>query len=612
MWRSGADLLKLVNDNILGTVPLSLDESRPPTQWVARGMASTATVPVGDAVVAQHASRRAVALAVRRAGRRPCVAARARGARGGENIGTWRCGASPCLTLASRDSGPRRRIVRAAGVETRGWDLNDGYDDSQGSDKAISDTTSPPPGSSTTRPLPPLLQMPTSAAALKVGSPVVAVGLLRSAFHLTDAFWAGALGPEHLSALMYNAFAVWLIALACAVMATGVQAFVSKRVGGGGDARAVADVVADGMWGALFTYLVLLLLAPLIPSVYARGLGLDTTTAAYALGKEHLAALLLGSAGLVFGNVLEAAFRGLGKTKESLNVVCVSVLVAAVLDPALMFGCGPFPKCGIAGAAIGSSIAALVNAALHLWVLRKQCGVEMRFAKPNFANIKKMAAVGLPLASSGVVFTLVTIALGRVASMCGPHHLAALALGQKFEAIAFTVCEGFRLACATLVGQWQGAGDAKAARDAASAIVKTCVLSVVPFTVLFFVMGSGFEFFGWWNPGGVIRLIAGGPNADQAVVDAAATYLRWNSGALLFLAAEAVAEGAFTGAGNTLPVLCIGAVCNLLRVPLAHYLAFSVGWGIQGLWVTIVVTQIVKAVLKWWWFREVESKKRIR
>ncbi len=108
-----------------------------------------------------------------------------------------------------------------------------------------------------------------------------------------------------------------------------------------GDARAVADVVADGMWGALFTYLVLLLLAPLIPSVYARGLGLDTTTAAYALGKEHLAALLLGSAGLVFGNVLEAAFRGLGKTKESLNVVCVSVLVAAVLDPVLMFGFWP-------------------------------------------------------------------------------------------------------------------------------------------------------------------------------------------------------------------------------------------------------------------------------
>ena len=71
-----------------------------------------------------------------------------------------------------------------------------------------------------------------------------------------------------------------------------------------------------------------------------------------------------------------------------------------------------------------------------------------------------------------------------------------------------------------------------------------------------------------------------------------------------------MAEGAFTGAGNTLPVLVIGAACNVLRVPTAHYLAFSLGFGITGLWATIVGSQVVKAVLKWWWFkREVRGGK---
>ena len=54
-------------------------------------------------------------------------------------------------------------------------------------------------------------------------SPVVAVGLLRSTFHLTDAYWAGALGPAPLRALRQRVRR-WLIQLACSVVATGVVA----------------------------------------------------------------------------------------------------------------------------------------------------------------------------------------------------------------------------------------------------------------------------------------------------------------------------------------------------------------------------------------------------
>ena len=92
-------------------------------------------------------------------------------------------------------------------------------------------------------------------------------------------------------------------------------------------------------------------------------------------------------------------------------------------------------------------------------------------------------------------------------------------------------------------------------------------------------------------------------SSDPAIVAAAAGYLRWNSGVLMFLALEAVTEGAFTGAGNTFPVLCIGAACNLGRVPVAHYLAHGAGWGVSGVWGAIVASQIVKAVCKSWWFR---------
>ena len=101
-----------------------------------------------------------------------------------------------------------------------------------------------------------------------------------------------------------------------------------------------------------------------------------------------------------------------------------------------------------------------------------------------------MVKVGLPLASSGAVFTLVSIAEGRAASACGEHHLAGTgSLGRRLEAVAFTVCEGFRLACATLVGQWLGYGDARRAREAHAVSSAMCVVAMAPFAVALFFFG---------------------------------------------------------------------------------------------------------------------------
>ena len=444
------------------------------------------------------------------------------------------------------------------------------------------DGTSPP-----SSPLPELLTLSTTRAALRIGSPVVAMGLLRSAFNLTDTYWAGTLGAAQLSALMHNAFALWIIQLACTVVATGLQARVSSLVGAGDDA-AVSRAVVQGLWGAAATYLLLLLVSPFVPALYASGIGIEPGTPAYAHGASHLLALLVGSAGVAAASVLEAAFRGLGKTQVALLVTIVSVALAAALDPALMFGWGPFPRLGVAGAAAGASVASAFAAALHVRALRRSCGVSLEWAPPNLSEIAGMVRVGLPLASNGVVFTLVYIAIGRVASGCGEQNLAALGLGQKFEAVAFTVIEGFRLACATLVGQWVGAGKPRRARNAAAVSVALCVAAMAPFVAALFSLGP---------------TLAGSVGADPATAAAAGSYLRWNSGALLFLALEAVTEGAFTGAGNTVPVLVVGTLCNLARVPAAHYLAFAAGWGVEGVWAAIVASQILKGLLKSWWFR---------
>jgi Na+-driven multidrug efflux pump len=40
-----------------------------------------------------------------------------------------------------------------------------------------------------------------------------------------------------------------------------------------------------------------------------------------------------------------------------------------------------------------------------------------------------------------------------------------------------------------------------------------------------------------------------------------------------------------------------------VRIPLAYYLAFTLGWGISGVWWTLTITTTIKAIILAYWFR---------
>ena len=73
-----------------------------------------------------------------------------------------------------------------------------------------------------------------------------------------------------------------------------------------------------------------------------------------ALGSAYLRTFLFGTP-LIYGFfAIDAAFRASGDTRTPFILLLASVAVTLVLDPVLILGIGPFPKLGIAGAAIAT------------------------------------------------------------------------------------------------------------------------------------------------------------------------------------------------------------------------------------------------------------------
>jgi Na+-driven multidrug efflux pump len=80
-------------------------------------------------------------------------------------------------------------------------------------------------------------------------------------------------------------------------------------------------------------------------------------------------------------------------------------------------------------------------------------------------------------------------------------------------------------------------------------------------------------------------------------------YLRLLALSQAFTGVELVVNGAFSGAGDTVPPMAISTTLSLLRFPLAWYFTVSLGWGLVGLGLVITITSSLRSVVLAAWFR---------
>jgi Na+-driven multidrug efflux pump len=199
---------------------------------------------------------------------------------------------------------------------------------------------------------------------------------------------------------------------------------------------------------------------------------------------------------------------------------------------------------------------------------------------PRLRGWGQVLAIGVPASANGVFFCAVYMVLARIASEFGTPVLAALGVGHKGEAPAYFVGLGFGLAVAPLIGQSLGAGRPDRAEAAAWLAVRSASTWGVAWTVVLLVLP---------------RLVASVFIEDEEVIRVAGRYLFVMAFSQVLMIVETVLDGAFAGAGDTLPPLLIGLPLTAARIPLAWLLAHPAGMGPDGIWIAITLSTIAAA-----------------
>jgi putative MATE family efflux protein len=433
---------------------------------------------------------------------------------------------------------------------------------------------------------PELLKLSVDRAVWRVSWPMIALGLLRIGYYLTDSYWVGKLGPDALAALGGAAFAWWMIHLVCDLAGTGAQALVARHEGAGAQAR-IPAVLTQGLWLSLGVALFLATVAYSTRGVYFDILGFDRADPEHALGQAYLGASCLGAGALAVQYVIAAAFRGLGQTRTALLITAVTLVLNGILDPILIWGWFGAPALGIAGAAWATAVGNTIGALLGLYLLKSE-GLALGWARPVKALILQLAKIGLPVTAGGVGFSAVYVVLGRFITDFGSEQMAALGVGHRLEGAAYMTCVGFSVGAAALVGQNLGAGRVKEAAQSAHRAAIQATAFVLPISVILV-----------WQAASFMGLFTD----DDATIAAGALYLRYAAPVVVFMAWEVVYEGAFAGAGDTVPPFVIGFLWTIARVPAAYLFAYVFGMGVGGVWLAIALSTVIKGVHMTLWFR---------
>ena len=434
-------------------------------------------------------------------------------------------------------------------------------------------------------------KIPIGRAVLLLAVPMVLEMFMESVFAVADVFFVGRLGLTDAIATVGVTESLMTIVYAVAIgLSVGAAATVARRIGEGdhdGAARAAVQSIIIGLSVGAVVGLTGILFAPNLLRMMGADEGVVST------GTRFARVMIGASGGVTLLFMVNSVFRGAGDAAIAMRVLWIANAINITLGPCLIFGIGPFPRMGVTGAAIGTSIGRWTGVLIQMYVLTRPDG-RIRIRWPHL-KLDPHVMRGIVSISGAATFqnfigTASYMGLVRIISSFGSAALAGNTIGIRIFLFGLLPSWGVSNAAVTLVGQNLGAGFPDRAEASAW---KICIYN----TVCLVSIGAIFMLFA--------PLIVSAFTRDGEVAAYAVHCLRIVSIGFLFYGYGMALTAAFNGAGDTRTPTLINLVSLwLLEIPLAWVLAHPLGFGPTGAFIALSVGFSTMCFLSVWMFRK--------
>ncbi len=424
--------------------------------------------------------------------------------------------------------------------------------------------------------------------------PIVGLNVLNVLALAVDTAMCGRLdeSEDALAALSYATQVIFLLMVAMLGLTVGTVASVSRAHGAGHDERVNHILIQSTQLTVLLSVLIAIIGNIFAPQILLL-LGASEDT--LGLGLDYLRPLMTLTVFYYLNILYAGVLRGVGNTRLPFLIALASNGLNVVLNYGLILGNLGLPALGVQGAAIGTVISHGFAAVVMVYLLQRETlpGVRLTLSleRLDMKLARALARVGWPAAADMVVLNAGFLAVVGLLGRLDEVAVAAHGVGLRIQALAFVPGMSISQATGALVGQALGGHDAQHARQTLRASIVLCVL-IMAIPGAFFI---GFD-------DAIIAIFD--VQSGTLLAAYAKEWIEVLGWSMPIFGVHIAFAGLLQGSGETMTSLRINIWTTfLVQIPLSWLLGFPLGLGAFGVWMSIPLAFVAKAVLDWLAYR---------
>lgn len=434
---------------------------------------------------------------------------------------------------------------------------------------------------------------------LYLALPMIVQNAITNLVSFLDNIMVGQLGTEQMSgvAIVNQLIFVYNLAIFGAVSAASI--FGAQYFGKGnhkGHMYSFRFKLYAAVLVTVFTILLFLTKGSSLIALYLTDTaGNGATDVALQYGMEYLGIMMVGLIPFAVNQSYATNIKETGQTFIPMVASFVAVGSNAVLDYLLIFGIGPFPELGVAGAALATVIARYIEALIiivwahsHREKNRYLAGAYTGFGIPR-EELKAIIIKGFPLMINEVLWAAGMTAVTQCYSIRGLEVVAGLNIATTITNLFNIIYLQLGACISIVVGQYLGAGELKKAKDADNKMIVFSVFCCVIMACAMLIVGRFFPQI--YNTSEEIKALATRFIAVSAII-------------MPFCSFSHASYFTLRSGGKTLVTFLFDSVFTwIVVVPTAFVLAHFTGLGIVSVYFFVQATELIKVAIGYFMVR---------
>jgi putative MATE family efflux protein len=425
-------------------------------------------------------------------------------------------------------------------------------------------------------------------AIIKLSVPMMLAMLLQAVYNIADGIWVAGLGADQLAAVgLFFPFFIIIVALGAGIGVGGSSA-ISRAIGAGN--KKIADNTAEHTILFAFTVSLILSLAAL-PFTGQLFNSLSGNGEVGRMAADYARILFGGSSILVFSHIANAILRGEGAAKKAMYGLALGSILNIGLDPLFIYGFG----LGVVGAAWATLVSIFISALLlSYWIFfQKKTYLHITFKdfQLNMGILKEILSVGFPSSLAQISMSAAMIILNVVVIQAGgTDGVAVFTSGWRIVMLGTIPLLGMATGVVSVTGAAFGARNKEKLKTAFLYSIKIGVLIELAVGILVVMFA------------GQISYIFTYSKEASRIKEDLISFLQITAVFYPAVPLGMLTSAMFRGVGKGTRSLIVTVMRTIiLQVPVCYLLGITLGLGLIGIWMGIVIGNVAAVLVTFTW-----------